>query len=103
MNLCGLVLAALGFRLFQTAPFHLPLELPRSLQNQMIVVAHEANGMNLPLGLLARLSASDTKWKRRDFTQSLHGPNLAGLPPKTTVFEKRSGLRTTYPSSSAPD
>ncbi len=55
MNLCGLVLAPLGFRLFQAAPFHLPLELPRSLQNQMTVVAHEAKGMNLPLGLLGRL------------------------------------------------
>ena len=55
MSLCGLVLAPLGFRLFRAAPFHLPLELPPSLQNQVIVVAHEAKGMNLPLGLLARL------------------------------------------------
>ena len=55
MNLCGLVLAPLGFRLFQAAPFHLPLELPRDLQNQMMVVAQEAKGMNLQLGLLARL------------------------------------------------
>ncbi len=55
MNLCELVLASVRFRLFKAAPLHLRPQLPRSLQKQMIVVAHEAKGMNLPLGLLARL------------------------------------------------